>query len=1560
MFRRALVALAVGGLLAGVAVGAAWIAFRLYGPDLIRAELERGLASALGRAARVDAVSFRPWAAGLRVSGVTVASGPRPDDGTLLRLDHADVGVRLESLWRRRLVIAVILADLDLATTAGGGDAGLAALALPSTFTVGSVEVRVGRVGLMNGRVRHRDPEAGWAIEARGIDADGRPEPDRLAVSTRAESLLIETSGVRERLERPRADGIVRPGQIRLDAGRFDWEGHEIRLAGELRQPGAAVEVRATARGDVALAALAKRAGVATALGGLARVEATVDGPITAPRLEARVAVPDLAAGPLRVHDVRLAGTLIDGTLRVPDLQGDLFGGRVRGALTVQPEATGRARRVVLTLSDLRLPGALAPLGPGTVQADARVTGDTIELGAATGRWSGARLDVAGRVDPGQRLGIRADLEADLRVLGPAAIRESIGGQVRVTADGTGTWERPVLAGRLETGPLRLGSQPVDRAEFRYRLEGHDGRVRWTGTLEAVRITAPGLPLEDLSATFALDGTAVDVQRLAGRVASVPVVARGAWQWTGRGRADAELGPARLAALPGRPPGLSLAGTGSGRIQATMERGTVAATGSIALSDVALADVPLGTGGGQLTLNGREVTAELRFPARRVWATGSGQLETGRFIRAHARAERLELDPLLRRYAPAAQRHVSGTVSARVEAEVPVGQLEAARATVWVTPEELVVGGQRWTARFPAVIRWERRQLSLADLRLAGPLGTLTASGVVAAESGEGRLALAVDDARLPPPLDGVGRGRVQAEARLTPTALEDVSLRAGWPAGSLTLGGRAPFEGAMALRAQLTGAVAELAQAFGLGGLAGQAAVTAEVGGPWSAPVAKGRIEVPSFTAAGVTLSRVSVPFQLTATALRIDQASALLGSDPLVLDGQAASTEGGWRGRGTLAAPRIAVAGWPIDGLRAAFAVDADRLTLTEVALQAAGVPTRATGSWAWREGGRLEGQVGPARLHELPTVPPGLDLAGAVTGRFEGRLSSLDDVTATARLDLTEVQAAGVALGAGTLDVSARGRALHARLGFPERRLTATADGRTDSGAMVAVRAAVDELNLAELAERLGGKSSTALEGRVSARLLADVPLHQLAEARGTLRLEPLDIRVAGETLTSRAPIVARWDAGGVRVEPVVLEGPAGRLAGRGAWKPDGGLEAEVRGQVPLALVARLRPEVEQATGILDVAATVAGTTAAPVVEGQGAVRGGSLRLRGYPDGVRDIEARIVGSPAGLRLLEARGAFSGGTVTASGEAALARGGALGAYRVALGARRVALAHIENLSTLWDADLELAGRGARAQLAGELRLLRGAYTGELTPAARPAAPGGPADGGLALPLRVVVKLDDNLVVRNRTAHLRVGGRLSVEGSTAQPAVLGAVEVRDGTVVFRDRRFTVVSATARFLDPRRIDPFLDAAATARIREYDVTVRLSGRTDNVEVRLHSTPPLSEEDLLALVAFGVTRAELEQSATGVVAEEAARVIVRDLLGFEGFGPLASSDPSKPAGRLQVGTRVAERSTLPGQAPDSRGDQRVTVEYRLAGPLSVVGERGVHGGYSAGLVLRLRFR
>jgi hypothetical protein len=86
----------------------------------------------------------------------------------------------------------------------------------------------------------------------------------------------------------------------------------------------------------------------------------------------------------------------------------------------------------------------------------------------------------------------------------------------------------------------------------------------------------------------------------------------------------------------------------------------------------------------------------------------------------------------------------------------------------------------------------------------------------------------------------------------------------------------------------------------------------------------------------------------------------------------------------------------------------------------------------------------------LAELQDVPTVLGLAGSASGRLEAVFRSLEDVTGSLALRFDGVRAAGEALGAGTLVGELRGRAVRAELGFPERLLSAVAEGRTETGA------------------------------------------------------------------------------------------------------------------------------------------------------------------------------------------------------------------------------------------------------------------------------------------------------------------------------------------------------------------------------------------------------------------------------------------------------------------------------------------------------------------------------
>jgi autotransporter translocation and assembly factor TamB len=191
---------------------------------------------------------------------------------------------------------------------------------------------------------------------------------------------------------------------------------------------------------------------------------------------------------------------------------------------------------------------------------------------------------------------------------------------------------------------------------------------------------------------------------------------------------------------------------------------------------------------------------------------------------------------------------------------------------------------------------------------------------------------------------------------------------------------------------------------------------------------------------------------------------------------------------------------------------------------------------------------------------------------------------------------------------------------------------------------------------------------------------------------------------------------------------------------------------------------------------------------------------------------------------------------------------------------------------------------------------------------------------------------------------------------------VFGALESRDGRVNFRGRDWSVASATVRFADPRRIDPYIDVLATSRIAEYDVTMHVTGPSSNIAVRFSSTPRLAQNDLLSLVAFGVTGADLRESPATVLLGEAGKLVARNVLGVDPGSTGLRVTTGSPAGSAgEIHGFPGEERTTPGRGQNTVGaKERVRVEYQLISPLYLSGEYDREGGYGADVVLRFRFR
>jgi translocation and assembly module TamB len=675
---------------------------------------------------------------------------------------------------------------------------------------------------------------------------------------------------------------------------------------------------------------------------------------------------------------------------------------------------------------------------------------------------------------------------------------------------------------------------------------------------------------------------------------------------------------------------------------------------------------------------------------------------------------------------------------------------------------------------------------------------------------------------------------------------------------------------------------------------------------------------------------------------------------------------TLGAWRATGQLESSGLA---WPAvpaaRDLSATFEATPERIEVTAFKAVVLEAPLSARGRWRWAGGGEVEASAGLVDLAKLPGLPAQLRVEGRARASVSASVRA-GRVSGSGQVIGERLAVAGWALGPGTADVSLDDHALHGEIALPEARIAASAQGRLDG--VIATRATVTDFEIGPILRQLRPDLFGDAAGRLSAVATLDVPARDPRAARGLVRLEPVQFEVAGERWEAQGPIVVRREPGRLTVERLDVAGRLGTATVTG-WLDDGGaLEGALRGQVPLALLAVLRKDVRDASGKLDLDVRLGGTLAKPSLLGRGTISGGLVALRDLPFVVRDMDGRLALSPARLRIEELKAAIGTGTVRATGEVAI-EGGAVGAYQVAVSAQRVGLTPVEGFETSWNSELTVVGRGPRGLVRGEAHLVRGTYTRDLSILPLLLKTGGraePAEWGRELGLQIQVFLDDNLIVRSPQAQVRGGGTLALRGTVARPAILGTVETQEGRVTFRRNRFILENAVVRLDDPARINPYLDLRARTRIRTYEVTMWLSGRADDLTIRLASEPPLSQEDLLALVTVGATKTELGTSGGGTVfATEAAQLISKELLGGELKAPTVDivEFGKNEAGQseFRVGKRLNDRTlvTYSGSFAEG-GKQKLRVEYQLFGPVLIAGEQAFDGGVGGDVILRFRFR
>jgi len=428
----------------------------------------------------------------------------------------------------------------------------------------------------------------------------------------------------------------------------------------------------------------------------------------------------------------------------------------------------------------------------------------------------------------------------------------------------------------------------------------------------------------------------------------------------------------------------------------------------------------------------------------------------------------------------------------------------------------------------------------------------------------------------------------------------------------------------------------------------------------------------------------------------------------------------------------------------------------------------------------------------------------------------------------------------------------------------------------------------------------------------------------------------LRLGQLTLENQVPAFFRWEGSRLELTKLRLTGTGTDLTLQGVGEPElGHYHFSTDGSVSLAALASFYPGLI-AGGAGDISIKLDSTAEGTHLEGSASVHGGRLQGGGLPLPIVSLEGKVVlDAPGDFHLEGVRFIAGGGLVNVEGKGNL-HGIQIASMDLALKGSYVQIAYPDGFRGRYDLDLALAQNERGGVLSGNVNLIRGVYSKDFKIERSLLSLGHEEDlaeaseeePGLlsSTKLDLAVRADENLWIINDLAKLEGRANLHIGGTVGAPQVTGRVSAFEGSIIkFRQVEYQVTHGNIDLIDLDRFNPYFDITSEARVKDYDITLKLGGSLEHVELDLTSNPPLSQQDIVALLVTGRTLASintpgtgqqsLEESAAGAMTGGLAAGLgstVQTMAKLDQFSidPVVLGHEGDPASRVTVGKQISE--------------------------------------------------
>jgi len=439
----------------------------------------------------------------------------------------------------------------------------------------------------------------------------------------------------------------------------------------------------------------------------------------------------------------------------------------------------------------------------------------------------------------------------------------------------------------------------------------------------------------------------------------------------------------------------------------------------------------------------------------------------------------------------------------------------------------------------------------------------------------------------------------------------------------------------------------------------------------------------------------------------------------------------------------------------------------------------------------------------------------------------------------------------------------------------------------------------------------------------------------------------------------------------------------LGGNGAF--DGAINLSIDGSIPLRAANPFLTAVDDLGGQVKVRATVAGEAINPSIDAQVNLEDIAVTLPIVLQRLHSLNGSIQIADSKVTFEDVAGQVGKGRFDVSGTLGLVK---WQPDRVDLvfNAHQIPVDIPETMNLSLNGSLSFKGDQERAFTEGQIIVLDGLYykdvglnplsgftTVKRAAPARTTRPAIPYFGHTALDVSVKRRLP--IVVDNNLAYLEISPDLRLQGTVDNPVLSGRARVDTGDIYYGGKTFVVKRGVVDFLNPYKIEATLDIHSAVAVRDWLITLLISGTLEDLKVELSSDPQESRADILSLLVVGKTSAEMRggkggasMSANQMMAQLVASTFgddIKEATGIDYLEVATTDDQAEEEAdliKVTIGKKLTERMTLKYAVSSNKGETvRSTIsEYQLRDSLIVSGFQDSKGIYGGELIFRIEFR